>query len=33
MAFTFKNGKHYRNPSGCHNKVKWFLFIYVKESL
>lgn len=25
MAFTFRNGKHHRNPSGCHNKVKWFL--------
>ena len=25
MAFTFKNGKHNRNPSGCHNKVKWLL--------
>ena len=25
MAFTFRNGEHHRNPSGCHNKVKWFL--------
>ena len=25
MAFTFKNGEHHRSPSGCHNKVKWFL--------
>lgn len=25
MAFTFTNGEHHRNPSGCHNKVKWFL--------
>lgn len=25
MAFTFKNGKHHRSPSGCHNKVRWFL--------
>lgn len=26
MAFKFTNGKHHRNPSGCHNKVKWFLY-------
>ena len=25
MAFTFRNGEHHRNPSGCHNKVKWIL--------
>lgn len=25
MAFMFRNGEHHRNPSGCHNKVKWFL--------
>lgn len=25
MPITYKNGKHHRNPSGCHNKVKWFL--------
>ena len=25
MAFTFRNGEHHRNPSGCHNKVRWFL--------
>ncbi len=25
MAFTFRNGEHHRNPSGCHNKVNWFL--------
>ena len=25
MGFTFSNGEHHRNPSGCHNKVKWFL--------
>lgn len=25
MAFTFKSGEHHRNPSGCHNKVKWFI--------
>ena len=25
MAFTFRNGEHHRNPSGCHNKVNWIL--------
>lgn len=25
MAFTFRSGEHHRNPSGCHNKVKWIL--------
>ena len=25
MAFTFRSGEHHRNPSGCHNKVNWFL--------
>ena len=25
MAFTFRNGEHHKNPSGCHNKVKWIL--------
>ena len=24
MAFTYKH-KHHRNPSGCHNKVRWLL--------
>lgn len=25
MPFTFRDGKHIRNPSGCHNKVRWLL--------
>lgn len=25
MAVTLINGEHHRNPSGCHNKVKWIL--------
>ena len=25
MVFTFRNGEHHKNPSGCHNKVKWIL--------
>lgn len=25
MSVTLTNGAHHRNPSGCHNKVKWIL--------
>ena len=25
MTFTFRNDEHHKNPSGCHNKVKWIL--------
>lgn len=25
MAVTLINGEHHRNPSGCHNKVRWIL--------